>query len=63
VTRLTTSDQVLGAEQAITPMQALKAVTLDAAWQNREDDRKGSIEVGKQADLVILGGDPRRRLP
>jgi predicted amidohydrolase YtcJ len=63
VTRLTTSDQVLGAEQAITPMQALKAVTLDAAWQNREDDRKGSIEVGKQADLVILGGDPRHVQP
>ncbi|MEO8796244.1 MAG: amidohydrolase family protein, partial [Polyangiaceae bacterium] len=63
VTRLTTSDQVLGAEQAITPMQALKAVTLDAAWQNREDDRKGSIAVGKQADLVILGGDPRHVEP
>ncbi len=63
VTRLTTSDQVLGAEQAITPMQALEAVTLDAAWQNREDDRKGSLEAGKQADLVILGGDPRHVEP
>ncbi len=63
VTRLTTTNQVLGAEQAITPIEAIKAVTLDAAWQNRENDRKGSIEVGKQADLVILDANPLRVAP
>ncbi len=36
------------------------AVTLGAGYGYFEEDRKGSISVGKQADLVILGADPRR---
>jgi len=39
-------------------MQALHAVTLGAAYQYFEEDRKGSITPGKQADLVILGANP-----
>jgi predicted amidohydrolase YtcJ len=35
-------------------------VTLGAAFGYFEEDRKGSISVGKQADLVVLGADPRR---
>ncbi|WP_367277726.1 amidohydrolase family protein [uncultured Arthrobacter sp.] len=38
---------------------ALRAVTLDAAWQCRSDDITGSIEVGTFADLVLLEDDPR----
>jgi predicted amidohydrolase YtcJ len=30
----------------------------DAAWQNFEEDRKGTLETGKLADLVILSDDP-----
>jgi predicted amidohydrolase YtcJ len=58
VNRRTTSGKVLGAEQAITPYQAFAAVTKDAAWQYFEEDRKGTLEVGKLADLVILSDNP-----
>lgn len=38
--------------------QALRAVTIDAAWQLRMEDRIGSLEVGKYADIVILDRNP-----
>jgi hypothetical protein len=56
--RLTTDGKVLGPEQRISPMQALRAVTIDAAWQNFEEEFKGSIEEGKLADFVILDANP-----
>ncbi len=40
--------------------QAIRAQTIDAAYQLFADDRIGSIEVGKYADLVVLSADPRR---
>jgi hypothetical protein len=58
VNRKTRSDFVLGAEQRLTPMQALQATTRSAAYQYFEENRKGSITPGKQADLVILGANP-----
>jgi len=58
VNRRTRSGQVLGPDERITPMEALRAVTIDAAYQYFEEDSKGSIEVGKQADLTILSADP-----
>ena len=58
VNRLTKSDQVLGPDERIGALDALRAVTIDAAWQNFEEDRKGSIAVGKLADLVILDRNP-----
>ena len=39
-------------------MQALRSVTIDAAWQVFMDADVGSIEPGKLADLVVLTGDP-----
>jgi len=58
VNRKTRSNFVLGPEQRLTPLQALHAMTLGAAYQYFEEDRKGSITPGKQADLVILGSNP-----
>ncbi len=45
-------------ESGLTPMQALVAGTLENARYFRIDDRLGSIEQGKQADLILVEGDP-----
>ena len=58
VNRITTSGKVLGPAQRISPYEALRSVTIDAAWQNFEEDIKGSIEVGKLADFVVLEENP-----
>ena len=56
--RKTRSGKVLGDEQKISTYEALKAITINAAYQHFEDDIKGTLEVGKQADLVVLSEDP-----
>jgi predicted amidohydrolase YtcJ len=58
VTRETRSGRILGPDQRISVMEALKATTINAAYQIFEEDTKGSLEPGKYADLVILGEDP-----
>jgi len=47
-----------GAGERVTPFEALRAITADAGWQNFEKDRKGTLEAGKLADLVVLSADP-----
>ena len=56
--RETRSGKILGKQQRISTYSALEAITINAAYQHFEDDIKGSIEVGKQADLVVLSQDP-----
>lgn len=58
VNRLTYDGKVLGPDQRIPVMAALRAITSDAAWQNFEEKTKGSIEPGKVADLVVLDENP-----
>jgi len=58
VNRASRSGAVIGADQRVTTLEELKAITVNAARQYREDDVKGSLEVGKLADLVVLGGNP-----
>lgn len=58
VNRLTKSGHTLGENQKVDVYTALKAVTINAAWQYFEDDKKGSITPGKLADLVILDKNP-----
>ena len=58
VNRTTRSGRVLGENQKVDVMTALKAMTLWAAWQHFEEDSKGSIEVGKLADFVVLSDNP-----
>jgi predicted amidohydrolase YtcJ len=58
VHRQTYGGDVLGPEQRIGVMAALRAVTIDAAWQVFQEDNRGSLETGKYADLVVLSGNP-----
>lgn len=58
VTRKSAGGRTLGAEQAISTLAALRAVTIDAAWLAHEETLKGSIEPGKLADFVILEKNP-----
>jgi predicted amidohydrolase YtcJ len=59
VERRTRTGFVLGEDQRISVEEALHAVTLGAAYAYFEEDNKGSISEGKQADLVVLASDPR----
>ncbi|WP_226668298.1 amidohydrolase [Microbulbifer aggregans] len=58
VTRRTRSGRVLGPQHRVPVATTLKAMTLWPAWQHFEEDRKGSIEVGKLADFVVLSDNP-----
>jgi predicted amidohydrolase YtcJ len=58
VNRRSTSGASIGEAERIPPTQALRAVTIDAAYQHFEEREKGSLEVGKLADLVILDRSP-----
>ncbi len=59
VTRRSRSGDIIGPDQRVDVMTALKAMTIWPAWQVHEDDHKGSIQVGKLADFVVLDKDPR----
>ena len=50
--------RALGADQAITPRQALEAYTVNGAYQFGMEADAGSLDVGKLADFVILSEDP-----
>ena len=56
--RITKEGKELGPEERISTLEALKAVTVNAAYQYFEENRKGSLAAGKLADLVILSEDP-----
>ena len=58
-TRIAPSGRVLAPEERLTVEQAIRAQTIDAAWQLFADDVIGSLEVGKYADMVVLSADPR----
>ena len=58
VNRTTRSGRILGPEQRLTPYEGLKAITINAAYQHKQEDIKGSIKVGKLADFVILKENP-----
>lgn len=58
VVRESTSGQIIGSQERISVMQALRATTIDAAWQTFKEKDLGSIEAGKFADLVVLAQDP-----
>ena len=58
VNRRTSSGVLLGESEKISTLDALKAVTLNAARQYGEESERGSIEEGKAADFCLLSADP-----
>jgi len=63
VTRKTRNGEIIGEDQGISVDAAIKALTIDAAWQLFMDDLVGSLEVGKLADMVVLSENPRQADP
>lgn len=58
VSRTTMEGRPIGGDQELTVEEAVRAHTIDAAFSIRAEDRLGSIEAGKLADLVVIDGDP-----
>lgn len=63
VNRRTRSGDILGPQQRIDIATALRAITAHAAYQTFEEAEKGTLEVGKLADLVILSANPLETAP
>ncbi len=58
VNRVSRNGKVIGADQKVSVFEAVKAATIGGAYEYFEEDSKGSIRVGKRADLVILDRSP-----
>jgi predicted amidohydrolase YtcJ len=63
VNRTTRTNKVLGSEQRVDAYTGLKSMTLWPAYQHFEENIKGSLKVGKQADLIILNKNPLKVAP
>ena len=63
VTRTGWNGETWGAEQRITPAEALQIYTLNGAYASHEERIKGSITPGKLADYVVLSDDPHAVVP
>ena len=58
VNRISRHGTEIGPAERITPWEALRAVTHDAAYQYGEESEKGQLREGMRADLVILSAHP-----
>ena len=63
VTRKTTSGIVISGPEKITVMEGLKALTINSGYIMNMDDKVGSLEIGKYADLIILDKSPLKVSP
>ncbi|WP_284304675.1 amidohydrolase [Mobilicoccus caccae] len=61
--RLSESGVVLGPDERVDAVTALRAYTVDAAWIARDEDRRGALTPGRLADLVVLDTDISRAAP
>lgn len=60
VNRTSRSGRIIGPAERISPLEGLRALTVDAAYQYGEEATKGSLDVGKLADLVVLDSNPAK---
>lgn len=58
VNRTSRSGQIIGENERLNPYEALKGITIWSAFQHFEENEKGTLEVGKLADMVILDQNP-----
>ncbi|HSG61990.1 MAG TPA: amidohydrolase [Pseudomonadales bacterium] len=58
VNRVDHEGRVIGPEQRVSPLQALKAVTIEAAYSVQQEQSIGSIEAGKLANFTVLAANP-----
>ncbi len=56
--RVSRSGSIIGEEERLSPYEALKCITEWSAYQHFEEKTKGTLEIGKLADLVILDSNP-----
>jgi predicted amidohydrolase YtcJ len=56
--RISRSGEIIGEYERLTPYEALKSITEWSAFQHFEEEQKGTLEVGKLADLVVLDANP-----
>jgi predicted amidohydrolase YtcJ len=62
-TRTSRLGRAFGTGERIGVLQALRAQTIDAAWQLHADDVTGSLAPGKYADIAVVSADPTRVAP
>ena len=58
VNRITKDEKILGEEEKIDVYTALKAITINSAYQYFEENQKGSFKEGKLANMVLLDHNP-----
>lgn len=63
VNRVTKSGGVFVPNERVSAYDGLRSITINAAWQYKEEKTKGSLEVGKLADMVILDRNPLKVEP
>jgi hypothetical protein len=61
LSRTTLNGEVLGADERLTLAEALSAYTENGAYACGVDDRLGTLEAGKVADIAVLNGNPFER--
>jgi len=58
VDRKSRSGQIIGEKERLSPYEALQSITNWSAYQHFEENKKGTLEVGKLADMIILDKNP-----